>query len=46
MSHDKGFQRFFTYLNLFIFAMMTLVLGENLLGCSWAGRAWASARTC
>ena len=26
-----GFQRFFTYLNLFIFAMMTLVLGENLL---------------
>ena len=31
MSHDHGFQRFFTYLNLFIFAMMTLVLGENLL---------------
>ena len=31
MSHDAGFQRFFTYLNLFIFAMMTLVLGENLL---------------
>ena len=31
MSHDAGFNRFFTYLNLFIFAMMTLVLGENLL---------------
>ncbi len=31
MSHDHGYQRFFTYLNLFIFAMMTLVLGENLL---------------
>ncbi|HPF71503.1 MAG TPA: NADH-quinone oxidoreductase subunit L, partial [Candidatus Krumholzibacteria bacterium] len=31
MAHDHGFQRFFTYLNLFIFAMMTLVLGENLL---------------
>lgn len=31
MAHDKGFQRFFTYLNLFIFAMMTLILGENLL---------------
>ncbi len=31
MAHDEGFQRFFTYLNLFIFAMMTLVLGENLL---------------
>ncbi len=31
MAHDDGAQRFFTYLNLFIFAMMTLVLGENLL---------------
>jgi NADH-quinone oxidoreductase subunit L len=31
MAHDDGFQRFFTYLNLFIFAMMMLVLGENLL---------------
>jgi NADH-quinone oxidoreductase subunit L len=31
MAHDKGSQRFFTYLNLFIFAMMMLVLGENLL---------------
>ncbi len=31
MAHDEGFSRFFSYLNLFIFAMMTLVLGENLL---------------
>ena len=31
MAHDEGFSRFFTYLNLFIFAMMMLVLGENLL---------------
>ncbi|MFO7653945.1 MAG: NADH-quinone oxidoreductase subunit L [Candidatus Krumholzibacteriia bacterium] len=31
MAHDPGFQRFFSYLNLFIFAMMTLVMGENLL---------------
>ncbi len=31
MAHDEGFQRYFAYLNLFIFAMMTLVLGENLL---------------
>jgi len=31
MAHDAGFNRFFAYLNLFIFAMMTLVLGENLL---------------
>jgi len=31
MAHDEGFNRFFSYLNLFIFAMMTLVLGENML---------------
>jgi len=31
MAHDAGYQRFFAYMNLFIFAMMTLVLGENLL---------------
>ena len=39
MAHDDGFQRFFTYLNLFIFAMMTLVLGENLvmLFVGWEG---------
>jgi NADH-quinone oxidoreductase subunit L len=28
---DKGFQRFFCYLNLFTFAMLVLVLGDNLL---------------
>jgi len=28
---DRGFQRFFCYLNLFTFAMLTLVLGDNLL---------------
>ncbi len=31
MAHDEGFGRFFAYMNLFIFAMMTLVLGENML---------------
>ena len=31
MGHDPGFQRFFAYLNLFVFFMLTLVLGENLL---------------
>ena len=31
MAHDEGFSRFFTYMNLFIFAMMMLVLGENML---------------
>jgi len=28
---DKGFQRFFAYLNLFTFSMLMLVLGDNLL---------------
>jgi NADH-quinone oxidoreductase subunit L len=28
---DRGFQRFFVYLNLFTFAMLMLVLGDNLL---------------
>ncbi len=28
---DRGFQRFFCYLNLFTFSMLTLVLGDNLL---------------
>jgi NADH-quinone oxidoreductase subunit L len=31
MAHDEGFQRFFAYMNLFVFFMLTLVLGENLL---------------
>src|SRR5205085_2676406 len=31
MSHDKGCARFFAYLNLFLFAMILLVLGDNIL---------------
>ncbi len=31
MKGDGGFWRFFAYLNLFIFAMLNLVLGDNLL---------------
>ena len=31
MHGDPGFWRFFAYLNLFIFAMLNLVLAENLL---------------
>jgi len=31
MEHDKGHWRFFAYLNLFCFAMLCLVLGDNLL---------------
>ncbi|KXK56692.1 MAG: NADH dehydrogenase I subunit L [Chlorobi bacterium OLB5] len=31
MHGDRGFARFFAFLNLFIFAMLNLVLGDNLL---------------
>ncbi len=31
MAHDKSYSRFFSYMNLFCFAMLTLVLADNLL---------------
>jgi len=31
MSHDEGFNRFFSYMNLFVFSMLILVLGSNYL---------------
>ncbi|MBI1797139.1 MAG: NADH-quinone oxidoreductase subunit L [Candidatus Eisenbacteria bacterium] len=31
MAHDASFRRFFLYLNLFMFAMLTLVLAKNFL---------------
>jgi NADH-quinone oxidoreductase subunit L len=39
MHGDKGFYRFFAYLNLFMFAMLTLVLGDNflLMFVGWEG---------
>ena len=39
MGHDPGFGRFFAYLNLFMFAMLTLVLGASLpiLFVGWEG---------
>jgi len=39
MEDDPGFYRFFAYLNLFIFAMLVLILGDNLpvLFVGWEG---------
>ena len=39
MHGDKGFYRFFAFLNLFMFAMLTLVLGDNflLMFVGWEG---------
>jgi hypothetical protein len=39
MADDKGYARFFAYLNLFIFSMLVLILGDNLplLFVGWEG---------
>ncbi len=39
MGHDEGFGRYFSYLNLFMFSMLTLVLGAGLpiLFVGWEG---------
>jgi len=39
MSHDPGVRRFFIYLNLFTFSMLTLVLADNflLMFVGWEG---------
>ncbi len=44
MAHEEGYWRFFAYLNLFLFFMLTLVLAENflLLFVGWEGVGLAS----
>ncbi len=44
MKDDDGFRRFFAYLNLFIFFMLILVLGNNLLVTfiGWEGVGFCS----
>jgi NADH-quinone oxidoreductase subunit L len=39
MHDDEGFQRYFAYLNLFVFSMLLLVLGNNflLMFLGWEG---------
>ena len=39
MAADKGYQRFFAYLNLFVFFMLMLVMSNNILGLfiGWEG---------
>jgi predicted MFS family arabinose efflux permease len=39
MHDDKGFGKFFAYLNLFVFFMLLLVMGSNYLyHVHWLGR--------
>ena len=40
MSHDPERRRFFAYLNLFVAAMLLLVLADNYLGLYMGWRAW------
>jgi NADH-quinone oxidoreductase subunit L len=39
MAHDGGYYRFFGYLNLFMFSMLTLIMGNNyfLMFVGWEG---------
>ncbi|PAF53854.1 NADH-quinone oxidoreductase subunit L [Helicobacter sp. 13S00482-2] len=39
MAHDKGFNRYFSYLSGFVFSMMILVMSDNFLGLfiGWEG---------
>ncbi len=39
MAHEDGYYRFFAYLNLFMFSMLTLILGSNylMLFVGWEG---------
>lgn len=39
MEHDEGFTRFFSHMNLFVFFMLVLVLGNNyvLMFAGWEG---------
>jgi NADH:ubiquinone oxidoreductase subunit 5 (chain L)/Multisubunit Na+/H+ antiporter, MnhA subunit len=41
MEHDKGKSRFFSYLSLFTFCMIVLVVSDNfVLAFFWLGRGW------
>ncbi len=44
MTSDRGFNRFFSYLNFFVFSMLLLVLAGNivLLIVGWAFVGFAS----
>jgi NADH-quinone oxidoreductase subunit L len=39
MKHDEGFNRFFAYMNLFVFSMLLLVMGSNyvIMFIGWEG---------
>jgi NADH dehydrogenase subunit L (EC 1.6.5.3) len=46
MADDDGYQRFFSYISLFTFSMLMLVMSNNMLQLFSAGRRWAWCRIC
>ena len=46
MAHEGGYYRFFGYLNLFMFSMLTLILANNYVLMFVGGKAWGCARIC
>jgi len=46
MQEDPGYNRFFSYISLFTFSMLMLVMSNNFLSCSSAGKRWAWCRIC
>jgi NADH-quinone oxidoreductase subunit L len=45
MHEEPSYWRYFAYLNLFMAAMLTLVLRDSLLTMFVGWEGWASART-
>jgi len=45
MADDPGYQRFFSYISLFTFSMLMLVMADNFLQLFFGWEAWAWSRT-
>jgi len=45
MREEQDYARFFGLLNLFVFAMLAIVLGDNLLVLFLGWRGWGCALT-
>ena len=46
MAHEGGYYRFFSYLNLFMFFMLILVLGRTTCSFSSVGKVWDFQAIC
>jgi len=46
MDEDPGYQRFFSYISLFTFSMLMLVMSNNFMQLFFGWKPWAWCRTC